>query len=413
MEHLTYEVLCVDSSQSCIVQTETAVCYSLLSNSNFFPKGKLKGLNKIEDKSLSLVLSVSKVKDDDDLDDQLSNTFLLRIDAPYETVEPFRINLIEHIKKQEFDNIYILTDEVSSHIAQEVYPYINKAENALRKYLMKFLVTKVGPNWWSLSADAEMKTKVNKRKNNEKIFAQVADSSAYLIDFGELGKLVYKQSSGFLSKDDIIDRIANMPETPDAIAELKIELQSNYNKFFKETFKDRNFQSKWESLEKIRHKIAHNNLFTEKDRVDAKSLSDDLLEIINEAENKVNAVKFSTQELDAIKETIAESSELKTITKEQMKARIRNTAKWSKSNKRDFMGLKQFVENYLGNGGFDVPHSYTLMDILAEEGFIRLYDHQGVDHDRTVRAFKLIEESHDTFANRPLEGLKDLIAENA
>ena len=42
-------------------------------------------------------------------------------------------------------------------------------------------------------------------------------------------------------------------------------LETNYIKFFQDTFKDKGFQDKWTQLEEIRHKVAHSNLFTIED----------------------------------------------------------------------------------------------------------------------------------------------------
>jgi len=76
-----------------------------------------------------------------------------------------------------------------------------------------------------------------------------------------------------LLKEDILKRINELEETPQAIRTLKEQLQSNYQKFFRESFKDKGFQEKWERLEKLRHKVAHNNLFTASDLEEGKELA--------------------------------------------------------------------------------------------------------------------------------------------
>jgi hypothetical protein len=387
-----YEILCVDSIGNCITENEKSLCYSLLSNSALLGAAKLKHTNKsIEDSNTGLKIDVLKVNPDEEVKDELRNCFLVKAEAEFNVVEPFRIKLLTHLKEMKFEHIYILEDSASTTIAEAIYPKINKVENALRRYLIKFLVTKLGPNWWSLTADAEMKKKVVLRKNNESNFSDKADSKAYLIDFGELGKIVYAQSSGFISRDDIYSKVMAMADSPEAVAALKIELQSNYNKFFKETFKDRDFQQKWENLEKIRHKIAHNSLFISADQTTAQQLSDDLLRIIKDAEEKIEGVTFSPDEREAIRDQIASKSSLRAISDNEMREKLIESSRWANSPGREgFIGLKSFVYNYLGGLGYDYASSFAAIDRLENDGVIEIYDHQGYGHDYSVRAIRLI-----------------------
>lgn len=231
-EKQSYEILCVDVAGNCVAQSERALCYALLSHSELFKEPKLTNDHTITDDKQQLSVDVKHVDPDPQVKDALRSAFLIRARGPFNVIEPLRIQLLSHLKDQKFEHQYVLMDEVSSTLANQIYPKINAVENALRKYLIKFLVTKLGPNWWSVTADAEMQKKIVSRKNNESNFSHKADGKAYLIDFGELGKLVYAQSSGFISRDDIYSKVMSMEESIDAIRSLKLELQSNYTKFF-------------------------------------------------------------------------------------------------------------------------------------------------------------------------------------
>ncbi|MFL5803142.1 MAG: Swt1 family HEPN domain-containing protein [Roseiflexaceae bacterium] len=235
------------------------------------------------------------------------NAFLAKLVGSFEEIERCRIVIITHIRKQDFQTLYVLTDEISETIAQRIYPRINRVENRLRKYIIKFFATKLGTDWWRLTADADMQIKAQQRKNNETFFAPLIDNRAYLIDFGELGKIVYAQSSGFISKEDIIKKIVSMKAESYAVTQLQTEIQSNYTKYFKTTFKEASFQSKWEELEKIRHKVAHNNLFTQEDYNKAMSLTSELEVIIDNADQEVLKVVLSPGEREAIEDIIVES----------------------------------------------------------------------------------------------------------
>jgi hypothetical protein len=87
---------------------------------------------------------------------------------------------------------------------------------------------------------------------------------------------------------------------------LQKDLESNYTKFFKETFKDNDFESKWVQLAAIRHKVAHNNLFTNEDLNVARAICESLTEILNTAEDKIDEVVFSKDEQIAVEEMITD-----------------------------------------------------------------------------------------------------------
>ena len=52
--------------------------------------------------------------------------------------------------KLQFTNIRILRDDISTKIANEIYPLINRVENLLRRYLIKFFTRKIGVDWWEV-----------------------------------------------------------------------------------------------------------------------------------------------------------------------------------------------------------------------------------------------------------------------
>lgn len=393
-QKLSYELLCVDVGGKCASHNERALCYALLSHSSLFIEPKLANDHSINDEKQNLSITIKHVEPDTEVKDALKSAFLIRAKAPFSTIEPLRIKLLSHLKDQKFEHQYVLMDEVSSNLANDIYPKINSVENSLRKYLIKFLVTKLGPNWWNVTADAEMQKKIVSRKNNETNFSAKADGKAYLIDFGELGKMVYAQSSGFISRDDIYSKVMSMDESVDAVKQLKLELQSNYTKFFKDTFKDKQFQQKWEALEKIRHKVAHNSLFVIEDKINAEKICDELNLIIDDANKKIDALKFSQDEREALIDRIVSTSQtLKVIARDEMIRKIKESERWANQNSEDgFIGLTSFVKSYLGNSGYDYSASFDMIRQLEEESIIEVYDHQGAGHDRSVKAIRMKRE---------------------
>jgi uncharacterized protein YbcV (DUF1398 family) len=199
-----------------------------------------------------------------------------------------------------------------------------------------------------------------------------------------------------------------MDESSDAVRSLKLELQSNYNKFFRDTFKDKNFQQKWEELEKIRHKVAHNSLFVIEDRDNAIRLSSELESIIEDADKKIDALKFSQDEREAIKDLIVSSSQaFKVITKDEFLEKLSYSEKWATERSNGFLGLMSYVKHYLANAGYDISSSFEVISQLQHEGLVEVYDHQGEGHERSVKALRLVNRNQ--FSNRPLDGLKTLL----
>lgn len=399
----TYEILCVDTVGNCPAKTEKALCYAILSHSDLLNHAELTKDTTIFDKAKQIYINIKQIDPETEVKDAFKNAFLIKANGPFGEIEPLRIKLLNHLKDQKFEHQYILLDEVSSELANQIYPQINSVENALRKYLIKFLVTKLGPSWWNVTADAEMQKKIVARKNNESTFSNKADNKAYLIDFGELGKIVYAQSSGFINRDDIYAKVMAMDETESAVQKLKMELQSNYTKFFKDTFKDKNFQQKWEELEKIRHKVAHNSLFIAQDKDAAHKLCAELLSIIQDANKRIDELKFSENEREAIMDRIVTSAQaFQVITRDEMIKYLKDSEKWAAANSNGFIGMQSYIRTYLGKYGYDYAASFEVLEQLEAEGVIEIYDHKGEGHERSVKAIRFPKKApmlHHPFAN--------------
>lgn len=235
-----FEILALDTKSDCVVKTEDQLLHSLCANGTLWKKPSLESSQpSITDKEV--VVTVNTTAKGEENSAAYNIAYELSVIGDFDRVEPFRLPLIAYLEHQRFGPLYILKDEVSQKIACQIYPLLYRAENALRGYLIKFMSTRLGPGWWEQTAEREWKKKVHQRKRNETIFAQHVDNNAYLIDFGELGKMIHSQSSGFTSMDDILKKVEECDETPQAIAGLKADLKSNYYKFFKKSFKDKGF----------------------------------------------------------------------------------------------------------------------------------------------------------------------------
>ncbi|NBR86669.1 MAG: hypothetical protein EBT61_14390 [Verrucomicrobia bacterium] len=274
-----------------------------------------------------------------------------------------------------------------------MYPLLYKVENALRGYLLRFMVTRLGPSWWDVTAKAEFGQKVTQRKNNETNFSEHVDVKAYLVDFGDLGKLVHSHSSGFSTKEDIVRRIAELEETPEAIRSFKEQLQSNYQKFFRETFKDKGFQEKWERFEKLRHKVAHTSLFTSQDLAEGKQLGVDLSAIVQAADSNAPALDLPVEEKQAIRESFILRTNAWSVISEADFVKELQTQQAYFAKKAGYVGLAHFVKFYLGAKGFDFAASYTMADGLKAKGLVEIYEVENPVGGDPIRAIRLVESS--------------------
>lgn len=380
-----FEVLATDTTGDVVVENEKSFCHNLLSNNKLWQNPEVDN-NTVCDKDSGVRVVIKKIIHNEE-QTELKKAFSLIVSGEFDPLEPFRLKLLKYLKNLNFDSLYVLEDDISRKISSRLYPDIYKVESFLRKYVIKFFALKLGPEWWKLTAGVDMQKKTNLRKNNETIFSEYIDNEVYLIDFGELGKLIHSQSSGNLSRDDIVNKIIDLEETVDSLVNLKSEIQTNYNKFFKKTFKENNFQQLWEELEKIRHKVAHNNLFILEDQEKGIELVSNLISIIKIANEEIDQMSFS----DSDKRYIINSFfKFEKIKKDILLEELKRSTKWANESADGFVGLQSFIINILGSKGYDFQETRDIIQELEKEGVLEIYTHisDKVKHGEGVAAIR-------------------------
>lgn len=387
-----FEIICIDPHGSTNITTERSIKYNLLSNEKIWKNAEYSE-KYIEDKELNIKLFAHIIDDKKTLD--FKSGFKITVASSFDNLESIRIDLVEHLKNTNFETIYVLTDEVSETISKGIYPQINSVENLLRKYLIQFFITQLGTNWWTNTSDDKMKQKIRERKDNERVFSKFIDNQAYLIDFGDLGKLIYSQSSGYNEKKDIIEQLEKISEI-EQLAEFREKLKPNYSKYFLKTFKEKDFQAKWQDLEKIRHKVAHNNLFVLADFLEAKKLTSELTEIINSAISDIDQNKVDLTALDkiAIRESFFSSFPSSyIITEEEFLKILDETQLWADTHAAGFVGLGHFITSILKEKkGFSFGPSSALVNILVDKGEIEIFEVPSIDNIHTVKAIRRVKK---------------------
>lgn len=242
------------------------------------------------------------------LTDLVEAAFVVRVESTlFEPLEPFRQRLLRHLRENlKFSHIRVLQDDISSEIANQLYPKINAVENLLRRYLIKFFIQRVGMNWWEVTATPKMIDKVKTRlRNRSNQFSYFIDSDIEFADFDDLGLLIYKQSTGFNEPEKVLERLMNI-DSLDGLEELKSELQGNYTKYFKTFFRNKNFERLWKEMSRIRNKVAHQATFFHSELKKGIELSAELTRIIVEAENHIDEIVLSLKEKQAIHQAAIE-----------------------------------------------------------------------------------------------------------
>lgn len=345
-------------------------------------------------------------------DDFTSVAFVLKINGEYENIEPLRLKFIQHLRELGFAHIRVLNDDASHKLGMEIYPHINKIENLLRRYLVKFFITRVGTSWWELKSiiPDEFRDKVKMRKDNKdnELYRNQAinliNTDVHWIDFNELGDILTKQTSAFSKVEDVIKRI----ESTTDLESLKKEITGTYPKYFKDFFGKTNFSIKWESLFEIRNRVSHNNYLFQKDLDTASRLVTELEEIIQNAEKEVDTVYLDIAQKEALNQDLSASiqenkpSSLQDSIKseesvippisEQLRSEVEKSYEESKNAFKSiteeeflyeleqftthnpsmsFVGLRHFIYEFLGRKGYAYRSTYTIINILKDKGKIK------------------------------------------
>lgn len=422
-----FEILIIDKDGESQITTENALVHALLGSDNLWKKPKEDntelGCKTIVDTGLDVNVGFLVVDTKSVLTDFVESAFILQVKSKtFESLEAFRKPLLIHLRKRlSFNNIRILKDDISTQIANNIYPLVNNVENTLRRFIALFFTQKIGVDWFGLTVPQQIKTKITNRKGNEVVFSPLIENDVTLIDFDDLGEIIYKQNTGFNTQENIIERIMSV-STPEELSTFKQEVQTNYTKYFKDSFQQFGFDTKWKNMFNIRNKVAHNNLFVNSDLENAKTLETELIKVIKDAESNIDSFKLSVEEQQSILQaTITSDKEARQTSEEQDIACVKVIGKMDLSAYEEsdsvitedvlikllktaeksgqtkgykFIGLKSFVTKYLPQKGFSTTSiSYSMINILKEKGKVEIYDVHDNEYG-IVKAIKLTPPTH-------------------
>ena len=406
MDTFEYELLVIDDTGKSEITTEKQLLQALSYSGKLWEDSNIED-KKITDSHLNITLKVKSADLTGSLTEiEYSSVFFITVKGKsFDALEKFRKNLLVHLRKLGFQHTRILKDDISTTLALDLYPLLNKVENCLRSFLVKFFIQKVGLNWWDVTAPKTVQEKVKiRRSGNEPQFSEYIDCDVTFCDFDDLGELIYKQTTGFNSPDKIVDKIMNTNSVQE-LDKLKSELQGNYTKYFKESFQDKQFDKKWKELFAVRIRVAHNNLMTANDKKVAEENTAYIINVIKDAEKLIKNFAFTVEDKQAFFDASAsiinensatleeDSSEVdmderphpKVLGKIDLKEFERYKSFFMVPNEEIIIEQIQFftgedsdvslkgVVEMLVKKGYDRRLIYSLTNLMVDKGILELY----------------------------------------
>jgi len=188
-------------------------------------------------------------------------------------------------------DVYLTRDGVSMVYACELYPRLNEIENRLRNYLVRFFLPLIGDEWLSETATPDVHNKIKSRMmQTHRKWYQLVNLDLSYMDFRELGELITKKSTGNTDVSELMIQVLDL-KSMDDVQDLKKQIESNYSKYFKETFQEHRFHRMWSELTNLRHKVAHNGFLKQENVTSLNKLEDAFNKMMIDAELKLKTLK--------------------------------------------------------------------------------------------------------------------------
>lgn len=400
---MKFEILCLDSAETVKSRTVKTLLYALMANDTLFDNPTMdESKGKLNDSKKKIQLHITQFPTDKMLTGaRYSVAFVICAECDEITVlDLFRIQLVDYIKSIGFSNIRILADEVSQNIAASLYPQLYVLENKVRTFIINFFLKNLGTNWTKLVMSGDTLSKIKNRKNNDKIFASSdrVDSDVSLIDFDELGKILYSENSILSNKkaDNVTILIEKISTATDLEALKSEVLEGNFYKYFKDCFTQKDFQNKWFALYYYRNKLAHNGSFSQEEAGICMDLCKSISVIIDTAYEKLDTFKLSTSDKEvlmiAVNEFANEAQEKKSSSGETFAYINEETLLDELATAQKtlpFVGLRYFVVDWLGKKGYDYDSSFTLINYLEYKGTITLSKVEDSSSEYSITAISI------------------------
>lgn len=214
--------------------------------------------------------------------------------------------------------INVLWDDVGSYYSTLAYPIISDIENTMRKLIAKFMVTKLGSKWDTLSLPSSVTSSLSKKKGKKEDNADKDSKGTdeensgthklsyvteiHRVDFIDLSKFLF---DSYHSKDPgvLYDKIRKIKKTEDVTIEIFDELrnltpESNWTRYFSQVinFNPEDLKKNWEKLYSLRNSIAHNRFLAKHEYEELQKLCNKIKPILQQAIDELDKITISDEE---------------------------------------------------------------------------------------------------------------------
>lgn len=224
-------------------------------------------------------------------------SLLIPTDTEYILVEALlkETRQMLHRIDPETARIVVTKNEVLANYGIKAYPIILKVENNFRDFISRFMLMKLGGDWFNTSVPAEISQK--RRKEEDRKFNPYAE--VYGLDFIDLVKVLMKPYSTInLEQAQTILRRNKLP-IDQQITQLKgLVPLSNYERYFQKEIKieSKKFETAWAILYSLRNQVAHNRGLTFTSFKKLERLAHDANIVIEQLKKYVPYIQMSKEE---------------------------------------------------------------------------------------------------------------------
>jgi len=200
--------------------------------------------------------------------------------------EEYTSHIVDLVQsRKEVKNKYVLWDGISQYYCNQAYKLINQVENRMRSFIIEFLCRKIGQLAFQKTLSAEIKESID--NNNQKTSFTGFNTALFNVEFRELGEFLFKEFDDFKDKEELIREIRKCKNEEEFLA-LKSRLpNSNWNRFFNDTLKNKDLHANWNKLIKYRNIVAHNKLLP---KAEFDNLSEIVKDILSDLENAIESL---------------------------------------------------------------------------------------------------------------------------
>lgn len=213
-------------------------------------------------------------------------------------VREIKITILENFKNCSYE---ILWDDVGIYYATMAFPMIIKIENLMRKLITKFMLVPAGIEFFN-----NIPSDINVRDRKD-------DDSGCLhnIDFIDLSNYIFK-ARPLKSTESLISIINSLNDNtlPENINLMDYQYNSYWNRYFKDIIQNCSdtdgevIKKQWETLYKLRCKIAHSRFLSLDEYDKIKEICLKLNNIFTSALDKLGNIALSLESKESISEDI-------------------------------------------------------------------------------------------------------------